>query len=50
MARCAALYETKHDYARAVEAYRDLIRNAKDRELVAAATGRVSQLEAGRRR
>ena len=50
VARCAALYETKHDYARAVEAYRDLIRNAKDRELVAAATGRVSQLEAGRRR
>jgi len=50
VARTAALYEAKHDYARALEAYRDLIHNAKDHELVAAATGRVSQLEAARRR
>jgi tetratricopeptide (TPR) repeat protein len=46
VARCAALYEGKKQYSRALEAYRDLIRNAKDRELVVAATERASQLEA----
>jgi len=46
VARCAALYEQKRQYTRAIESYRDLIRNAKDRELVAAATERASQLEA----
>ncbi len=46
VARCAALYESRHDYPRALAAYRDIVRNAKDGELVAAATGRVSQLEA----
>ena len=46
VARCAALYESKRQYSRALESYRDLIRNAKDRELVAAATERASQLEA----
>jgi TolA-binding protein len=46
VARCAALYEQKKQYARALDSYRDLIRNAKDRELVAAATERASQLEA----
>jgi len=46
VARCAALYEGKRDVARALAAYRDLIRNANDRELVAAANDRVAQLEA----
>jgi TolA-binding protein len=46
VARCAALYEAKRQYSRALESYRDLIRNAKDRELIAAATERASQLEA----
>jgi TolA-binding protein len=50
VARCAALYESKKQYTRALEAYRDLIRNAKDRELVAAASDRASQLEAATRR
>jgi TolA-binding protein len=50
LGRCAALYEGKKDYTHAIEAYRDLIRNAKDRDLVSAATGRVSQLEAAVRR
>ncbi|TMQ55082.1 MAG: tetratricopeptide repeat protein [Candidatus Eisenbacteria bacterium] len=49
VARCAALYEAKRQYGRAIESYRDLIRNAKDRELVAAATERASQLEAASR-
>ena len=50
VARCAALYEARKDYARALVAYRDIARNAKDPELVAAASGRVSQLEASTRR
>jgi len=35
---------------RALESYRDLIRNANDHELVTAATSRVAQLEASSRR
>jgi TolA-binding protein len=50
VARCAALYESKRQYSRALESYRDLIRNAKDRELIAAATERASQLEANVRK
>ena len=45
VARCAALYEAKKDVRRALESYRDIIRNAKDPELVAAASDRASQLE-----
>jgi len=45
VARLAALYESRRDVTRAITAYRDLVRNARDRELVAAAAGRVSQLE-----
>ena len=45
VARCAALYEARKDYPRAVDAYRDIMRNAHDQELVAVATDRVSQLE-----
>ncbi|HKQ59622.1 MAG TPA: tetratricopeptide repeat protein, partial [Candidatus Eisenbacteria bacterium] len=50
LARCAALYEARKDKARALTAYRDIMRNAKDPELVAAASDRVSQLEAGARK
>jgi outer membrane protein assembly factor BamD len=46
VARCAALYEARREFTRALEAYRDLVRNSSDRELVAAAADRVSQLEA----
>jgi TolA-binding protein len=45
LARCAALYEAKGQKSKAVVAYREIIRDAKDPELVAAATGRVNQLE-----
>ena len=44
MARIAALCEEKSNTKGALEAYRDLIRNAKDPELVAAAKERVAQL------
>lgn len=50
LARCAALYEAKKDYARALTAYRDIVRNARDQELVAAAADRASQLEAATKR
>ena len=50
LARLAALYEAKHDVPRAIAAYRDIARNAQDKQLVAAAAGRVSQLEASQRR
>lgn len=50
VARCAAMYETKKDYARAILAYRDIASHSKDQELVAAAAGRASQLEANSRR
>lgn len=45
LARCAALYEAKGQKTKAVLAYREIIRDAKDPELVAAAEGRVNQLE-----
>jgi TolA-binding protein len=45
VARCAALYEARKDVRRALESYRDIMRNAKDPELVAAASDRASQLE-----
>jgi TolA-binding protein len=45
VARCAALYETRKEFAKAVTAYRDIMKNARDEELVAVAAGRVSQLE-----
>jgi TolA-binding protein len=46
VARLAALYEANRDYPRAVTAYRDIARHSKDQELVSAAAGRASQLEA----
>ncbi len=50
LARCAALYETRKDHARALTAYRDIMKHAKDPELVGAAGDRVAQLEAGARK
>jgi TolA-binding protein len=49
VARCAALYEKKGDFKRALSAYRDLIANADDPELVLAAKERASELEASAR-
>jgi TolA-binding protein len=43
--RVAALNEEQGNYQGALAAYRDLIRNAKDAELVAAAKERATQLE-----
>ena len=45
VARCAALYEGREDWSKAIAAYKDLIRNSQDEELVLAANERVSQLE-----
>jgi tetratricopeptide (TPR) repeat protein len=46
LVRCAALYEKIEKYSKALSAYQDLIKNAKDPELVVAAKERVSQIEA----
>jgi tetratricopeptide (TPR) repeat protein len=45
VARCAAIYEENEQYKKALEAYRDLARNADDPELSAAAEARAAQLE-----
>ena len=46
VARCAAIHEKNGKYQEALSDYRDLIRNAKDPELVVAAKERAAQLEA----
>jgi tetratricopeptide (TPR) repeat protein len=46
VARSAAIYEDQEDYAGALDAYRDLIRNSSDEELVAVAQTRADELEA----
>jgi tetratricopeptide (TPR) repeat protein len=46
IARSAGLHEEAEDYRQALAAYRDLMDNAEDPDLVAAATGRASELEA----
>jgi TolA-binding protein len=46
LARCAALYEEKEAWDKAIAVYKDLIRNSQDEELVLAAGERVTQLEA----
>ena len=46
IARSAGLYEEAEDYHKALAAYRDLVDNADDPELVAAAKGRASELAA----
>ncbi len=45
VARCAAIYEEQENYNGALAAYRDLIANAADPELVVAAKERASQIE-----
>ena len=50
LARLAALHESRKEYTRAIEAYRDIMKNSKDRELVVAAEDRVEQLSASTRR
>lgn len=49
LARCAALYEGKGEFKKAIAVYRDLVQNAKDPELVLAARERIEQLEAAAR-
>jgi TolA-binding protein len=46
LVHCAALYEQKGEYKKAISAYRDLVNHAEDSELVAAAQERVAHLEA----
>ncbi len=47
LTRCAALYESKKSYARALDIYLDIARNSQDQELASLAKGRASQLQAG---
>lgn len=49
LVRSAALLEKRHQFTLALEAYRDIVAHSHDRELVAAASEKVSQLEARRR-
>jgi tetratricopeptide (TPR) repeat protein len=48
LARSAALHEKNHEFGKALTAYRDLIKNATDPELVVAAKERASELESRR--
>lgn len=50
LTRCAAIYEAKKSYARALDIYLDIAHNSQDRELAALAKGRASQLQAGKKR
>jgi tetratricopeptide (TPR) repeat protein len=50
LARLASLHESRKEYTRAIEAYRDIMKNSQDRELVVAAEERVEQLSASTRR
>jgi len=50
LARVAAIHENRREFASAIQAYRDIVRNARDQELVAAASDRATQLEAATRR
>ena len=47
IAHSAALYEKIKDYPKALAAYRDLIKNAADPEIVVAAKERASELQSG---
>ena len=46
IARSAALYEKRREFSKALSAYRDLIKNATDPEIVVAARERASEIEA----
>lgn len=48
LARSAAIWESRKELTRAMNAYRDIAQNSKDSELAAAAAGRASQLETAR--
>jgi hypothetical protein len=48
-ARRGALSAGRREFSGALEAYRDIVRLARDREVGAAATDRVSQLESATR-
>ena len=48
LARSAALHEKSHEFGKALAAYRDLIKNATDPELVVAAKERATELESRR--
>ena len=50
LTRCAALYESKKSYSRALDVYLDIAHNSQDQELAALAKGRASELQAGRKR
>jgi TolA-binding protein len=45
LARSAVIYESQKDYQKALAAYRDLIKNATDPEIVVAARERASELQ-----
>ncbi|MEO5619229.1 MAG: tetratricopeptide repeat protein [Candidatus Eisenbacteria bacterium] len=50
LARLASLHETRREYTQAVAAYREIVTHSHDRELKAAAEGRLTQLAAHTRR
>lgn len=50
LTRCAAIYESRKSYSRALDIYLDIARNSQDQELAALAKGRASQLQAGKKR
>ena len=50
LARLAALHETRREFTAAVAAYREIVTHSRDRELKAAAEGRLNQLASHTRR
>jgi hypothetical protein len=50
LARLAALHEARHEYGRAIADYREIVQNSTDRELIAAASDRVTKLSEAQRR
>jgi len=50
LTRCAAIYEARKSFSRALDVYLDIAHNSQDRELAALAKGRASQLQAGKKR
>ncbi len=45
LARCAAIYESRREFGKALAAYRDIAQNTRDKDVAQAAAGRASQLE-----
>ena len=48
LARSAAIFESRNELTRAMNAYRDIAQNSKDNELAAAAAGRANELQSAR--